>query len=96
MLVSPAGRDDTDDFLAIDFLPVDVDHEKHSSLACVDRHGANGVPSLFACFVDAIGPYEAVLVFKREGGHLERDTVLLLVEPILRLIPFVAHLYIQA
>jgi hypothetical protein len=24
MLVSPAGRDDADDFLAIDFLPVDM------------------------------------------------------------------------
>ena len=71
MLVSPAGRDDADDFLAIGYLPVDMDYEQNGSRPCAELRCPQRVPSLFTRFINAILANEAVLILQSECGEFE-------------------------
>jgi hypothetical protein len=89
MLFSPAGRDDSDNFFAIGFLPVNVNHSVNGK----PTDSPYGVPPRFARFsVDAVWDDEETLIGKHARGELEPDAVVLsLVQPILLLVPFEAH-----
>ena len=54
MLFSPAGRDDADDFFAIDVLPIGVDNQQDGRSLRLEANFPKGVPPLFSRFVDAI------------------------------------------
>jgi hypothetical protein len=65
MLVSPAGRDDTDDFFAIIVLSVRVNDHQHESDRGLNANRSNCMPALFTGLViDAILSEEATFVFK--------------------------------
>ncbi len=92
MLFSPAGRDDADDFFAIDVLPISVDNQQNGRSLRLEANFPEGMPPLFSRFVDAMRADETVFVFEDERRQLEGDAAMLaLVSPIFGFVPFVAH-----
>jgi hypothetical protein len=79
ILVSPTGRDDSCDFFAIDFLPVNVNDEYDDRRGGVQSRSPDGPPPLFPRFVNAIQSHKAILIFENERRHFEWDAVLFLI-----------------
>jgi hypothetical protein len=88
-IISFAGRDDADGFFFAMFTlhAIYVDYQQNCPL-----YGANGVPSLLAVD-DSIFAERCMGIVEDQGGGLKRDTVLLLVDPVLLGIPFKSHRY---
>src|ERR1044071_1276786 len=96
MLVSPAGRQDADDFLALSYLPEDMHHEKHGSgpsLSCAAPtacHCCSPVSSMRSCRTRQSSSSSA-------RAASSKDTPCFFwLSRFLDLVPLVTHLYIQA
>jgi len=60
MLVSPAGRDNTDDFFPMVVLSVGMYHQQNRPNSGTNDYGSQSMPTLLPCFIDAIKLYHAV------------------------------------
>jgi hypothetical protein len=94
MLFSRAGRDDADNFFAIVFLPINVNHQQHGSSSEFIPNRADCVPALLSGYsIDTIWSDQASLVLEHESGQLEGDSAVSpLISEVLDLVPFVTHI----
>jgi hypothetical protein len=71
MLVSPAGRDNTDEFFSMSILPVHMHHQQNCGNSGFNRDCAERVPSLFAGLIDPVQSDQTSLIFKNQRRQLE-------------------------
>src|ERR1039458_10007861 len=92
MFVSPAGRDNTDDFFSMAVLLVCMYDQQNRPHSGTNGYGSQSVPTLLPCFIDTIKLYQAVGILKHQCRQFEADSALLaLILPVFPFIPFVAH-----
>lgn len=71
MLLSPARRDNADDFFTIAILPVCMYDKKGGADPGFDRNGANCVPTHFPALIHPIKADQAIFVLKDQRRQLE-------------------------
>jgi hypothetical protein len=71
MVVSPAGRNDADNFFTMPVLSVRMHHHQDGPNSRFDGDSANCVPSLLAGLIDPVDAYQAALILKDQRRQLE-------------------------